>query len=301
MRTILPAAVVAATLAWAALPITAAEGTRFRFLAAVYGDGTNAGFHLPEGVACGKGEVVVADTGNDRLIRFAFRDKAVSGWTVIKLPELSSPTRVQFDSQGGLYALDARRRRIVRIGADGQFKGALSLDGVPPPATIVPKSFAVGEGDRLYVLDVFSARVLVLAGDGAFQKSLPLPPGAGFVTDVAVDPLGNVLVLDAIGRRLYSADREATAFTPLGATLADTLVTMPTSLAAARGLVLIVEGSAGSIVSVGQDGTFLSRQLTAGWQEGSLNHPAQVCVNDADEAVVADRDNSRVQVFTLGR
>lgn len=63
----------------------------------------------------------------------------------------------------------------------------------------------------------------------------------------------------------------------------------------------MVEGSGGAIASLGQDGAFVGRQLTHGWQEGSLNHPAQVCVTDADEMVVADRDNSRVQVFGLTR
>ena len=38
-----------------------------------------------------------------------------------------------------------------------------------------------------------------------------------------------------------------------------------------------------------------------GWKEGQLNHPSQLCVNDKDEVFIADRDNSRVQVFQLTR
>jgi hypothetical protein len=38
-----------------------------------------------------------------------------------------------------------------------------------------------------------------------------------------------------------------------------------------------------------------------GWNEGSLHNPSQICINDKDEVFVADRDNSRIQVFQLLR
>ena len=302
MRTILPVAAVTAALACGALSMAAAESARFRFLTAIYGDTAGRGLHLPEGVACGaRGQVVVADTGNHRLVVFTFQDKAVSAWREIALAELGSPTQVQLGPKGEIYALDSRQRRVVRLSAEGQFLGALSWEGTPPPSTVVPKSFQVGADGTVYVLDVLSARVLVLEAGGRFQRALPLPAETEFVTDVALDDLGNVIALDALGRRLYAAGRDATTFAPLGPGLSDTLLTLPTSVTASRGLILIVEGSAGSIVSIGQDGTFVGRQLTPGWQDGSLNHPTRVCVNDKDEAFVADRDNSRVQVFALGR
>ena len=66
------------------------------------------------------------------------------------------------NSKGEIYALDSKHRRIVRLGPDGVFKDVLQFDGVPPPATIVPKSFTIDSADNIYVLDVFSERVLVL-------------------------------------------------------------------------------------------------------------------------------------------
>ncbi len=76
---------------------------------------------------------------------------------------------------------------------------------------------------------------------------------------------------------------------------------MPASITASKGTIFIVEGSAGSIVAFGRDGSFLARQLTKGWNDGALNSPSQACVNDRDEVFVADSDNSRVQVFKLTR
>ncbi len=78
-------------------------------------------------------------------------------------------------------------------------------------------------------------------------------------------------------------------------------MTLPSALASAKGLIFVVEGSGGGIAAFGQDGAFLGRHLTPGWKDGSLNHPSQLCINDRDEVFVADRDNSRVQVFSLSR
>jgi len=38
-----------------------------------------------------------------------------------------------------------------------------------------------------------------------------------------------------------------------------------------------------------------------GWNEGLLNAPSQMCINGKGQAFIADRGNSRVQVFSLVR
>jgi hypothetical protein len=300
MKRVVLAAVVATAVASGGLLF--AEAARLRHHASVYADGNGVGFKSPEGVACdAAGQFVVGDTGNDRLLRFTFRDKTVAGGTEIKLPELSAPTVVHLTPGGEILALDGKRRRIVRIGADGGFKGPLAFEGVPPPTTIVVKSFKVDAAGSVYVLDAFSGRVLVLAPDGKFQRAVVLPADAGFPTDLAVDVSGSILVLDSITRRIYAVARDASAFAQIGGDLREAVNTLPTYLAATKGTILVVEGTGSSIVSLGRDGTFLSRALQEGWKDGSLNHPAQICINENDEVFVADRDNSRVQVFGLLR
>jgi hypothetical protein len=302
MKTVLTAFLVAVVLALGHLPLTAAEGAKLRYLASAYFDDKEAGFKLPEGVACGaNGQVVVGDTGNDRLVRFTFQDATVKAGGEVKAPQLSAPARLQLDSKGEIYALDAKQRRIVHLDAEGAFKAVLALDGVPPPSTIVPKSFAIGPADTFYVLDSFSARVLLMSAQGKFQKALALPAGAGFVTDLAVDAAGSLFLLDSIGRRMYAAEKDADAFAQRGGDLSEALATLPTSITASKGLVFVLEGTGGSVVALGRDGSFLSRQLTMGWEEGTLNYPSQMCINDRDEVFIADRDNSRIQVFQLIR
>jgi sugar lactone lactonase YvrE len=301
MKTATSACLVAAILVLGSLHLAADQIAKFRHVVSIYADDKGGGLSQPEGVACGAGgQIVVADTGNDRLVRFTFKDKTLTGGTVIKLPEVSAPSRLQVNSKGEIYALDTRQRRVVRIGPEGDFKGALAFNGAAP-GTIVPKAFVIDIADTIYVLDVFSARVLVLSADGKVQRELALPADLGFAADLAVDSGGTVLVLDAINRRLFSAAKDAGSFAPLGGDLTEALGTMPTSMTTSKGSTFVLEGSGSSVVSFRADGSFMARQLAPGVAEGSLNHPAQMCVNDKDEAFIADRDNSRVQVFQLIR
>jgi hypothetical protein len=66
-----------------------------------------------------------------------------------------------------------------------------------------------------------------------------------------------------------------------------------------RGTIYIVDENGGGIVILGVDGTFVGRQLTMGWTEGLLYYPSQICINGKGEVFIADRGNSRVQIFML--
>ena len=302
MKTVSIACLVAAALFCGSLRLTAAETARLRYLTSVYFDQKEGGLKQPEGVACGsQGRLVIADTGNDRLLFFTYRDGKLGGGSEVKLAELSAPSRVHVTSKGELFVLDGKRRRLVRLGPGGEFKGVFTMNGVPPPGTIIPKSFAVDSADNVYVLDVFSARVLVLNAEGQFQRALAVPAEAGFASELAVDTAGTVFLVDSIKRGMFSADKGAAAFSRLGGDLTGVVSTIPASVTASRGMIVIAEGSGSTLVVFGRDGSFLSRQLAAGWEEGALNHPSQVCVSDRDDVFIADRDNSRVQVFRLVR
>ena len=302
MKTVSWAYLVASTLVLGHPQLTAAQTEKFRYLVSMYADDQAFGLKLPEGVGCGaNGQVVVGDTGNGRLVRFTYRDKTVSGGSVIEIPQLKAPSRVQLNSKGEIYALDGKERRIVHLGPEGEFKNVVTFEGAPPPATIVPKSFTIDLADNIYVLDVASARVLVLDAQGKFQRAVAFPEDIGFGSDLAVDAAGRLLLLDSIKRRMLSADKDAAAFAPLGGDLSEALATMPTYLTTSKGSTFVVEGRGSSIVSFRRDGSFIARQLAFGWEEGSLNHPSQLCISDLDEVFIADRDNSRIQVFQLIR
>jgi len=277
-----------------------AETVKFRYLLSIYSDGKGVGLKGPEGVACSeKSVLVVGDTENGRLLRFAFEEKTVKGGAEIKVPQLSYPIRLQMNSKGEIFALDEKQRRIVRLSPEGEFKGYVPAEGLPSASTIVPRSMKIDANDQIYILDIFSDCVWILSPDGKYQKQIPFPKDYGFFSDLAVDSRGNILLVDSVRAVLFLAKKDSDQFTPLTKSLRENL-DFPTSLTTdSRGTIYVVDQNGGGIVLLGQDGSYLGRQLGMGWNEGLLYYPSQICINEKGEAFISDRGNSRVQIFTL--
>ncbi len=241
----------------------------------------------------------MADTGNDRLVQYRFKEGVPAESKEVKIVELSQPTRVAMSLKGDLYALDGKRRRIARLSPEGAFKGYLEPGGQVSSSPIVLRSFSLDSEDRLYVLDLFSRRVLVLTPEGGYLGKIPCPQEGGFFSDLSVDPKGTVLLLDSIKGTILSAAKGANSFSLFAGPLKDHLrfgVSLAIDL---RGNLYVVDKHGGGVVRVGQDGALLGRQLSLGGNEGLLYHPTQICFNEKGEAFIADAGNHRVQHFKL--
>ncbi len=277
-----------------------AETAKLRFVQSIYVDEKGNGLKESEGVACSdKSLLIVGDTGNDRLVRYDFREKSLKGGTEIKVPQLSNPVRVQISSKGEIFALDGKKRRIIRLNPDGTFKNYVDGESIPSPSTFVPRSFKIDRNDNLYILDIFSARVMVLSPDGKYQRQIPFPKDYGFFADLAIDPKGSVLLVDCVRAMVFSSTKDSNNFSPLTKSLreySDFLTSITTDN---RGTIYIVDEDGSGIVILGQDGSYLGRQLSMGWNEGLLYFPNQMSITDKGEVFIADRGNSRVQIFTL--
>jgi len=277
-----------------------AETVKLRYLQSVYFDEKGGGLKQPEGVACNeKSLLVVGDTGNDRLVRYSFQEKSLKVGTEIKIPQLSNPIRIQINSKGEIFALDGKRRRVVKLTPEGAFKGYVDPEGVPSPSTYVPRSFKIDRNNSIYILDIFSARVLVLNSEGKYQKQISFPKEYGFFSDLCVDSKGTLFLIDCVKAMVFSAAKDSNSFSPLTKSLREYL-DFPTSITTDnRGTIYLVDENGSGIVLLGADGSFVGRQLTMGWNEGLLYFPSQMCVNEKGEVFIADRGNSRVQIFTL--
>ena len=277
-----------------------AETVKLRYLQSVYFDDKGGGFKQPEGVASNeKSLLIVGDTGNDRLVRYNFQELSLKAGTEIKIQELSNPIRIQINSAGEIFALDGKKRRVVRLTPEGAFKGYVDPEGVPSPSSYVPRSFKIDRSNNIYILDIFSSRVLVLNPQGKYQRQIPFPKDYGFFSDLAVDSKGTLLLVDCVKAMVFSAAKDSDSFSPLTKNLREYL-NFPTSITTDhRGTVYIVDENGGGIVILGQDGSYQGRQLNMGWNEGLLYFPSQMCVNEKGEVFIADRGNSRVQIFTL--
>ena len=172
-------------------------------------------------------------------------------------------------------------------------------EGVPPPSAFVPRSFKIDRNNTIYILDIFTGRVLVLDPEGKYQKQIPFPKDYGFFSDLSVDSKGTLYLIDCVNAMVFSAAKDSNSFAPLTKTLREYL-DFPTSMTTdTKGTLYLVDENGGGIVIMGADGSFVGRQLTMGRAEGLLYSPSQMCINEKGEVFIADRGNSRVQIFSL--
>lgn len=285
-----------------ALPASGEGGVALRSGPPLYADSLGNPMLRPEGVGCGGGAtLVVADTGNRRILRFTVGEGKITPRDALALPELPYPIRVRVDSGGETFALDGRLRRIARIDAQGKFAGYLDIPNGNREEPVIPRSFAIGPDDHVYVLDIFSERVLVVSRTGELLREIAFAESYGFFSDVAVARDGTVLLVDSVGRRVFSAAPGQKTVSALAEGLAED-VEFPTSLAVdSSGRIYVADQSGGGIVILGRDGSFLGRQSSMGWKAGFVRYPSGICVDDRGNLFVADRENNRVQVFGVVR
>ena len=273
---------------------------RMRWVTSIYSGPNGVGLKYPEAVACGEDYLVVADTGNSRLLRFTYDGETAMPEAEFPLPK-SAPIMVQVNSKGEFYFLDGAERRIMGVSATGEALGALEPSGLPWSAEVVPKSFRIDHEDSVYVLDIFSAAVLVLDAGGKYSRHVSFPEEYGFFSDLAVDQKGTILLLDSVKAVVYSAAASADHFSPLTKSVKE-YVNFPTGLSTdAEGVIYVVDQYGSGLALVAADGSFLGRRLGMGWNESGLYFPSHVCVNEDGVVFIADRNNNRVQIFTVGQ
>ena len=274
-----------------------AEGVRLRVLTGIYADAKGAGLRSPEGVASPEaGRIVVADTGNGRLVEYQVTPESVTAQGEMSFPELPAPIRLAGRPKGDLYVLDGKARRIARI-SGGAFAG-----WVDPAAEgeIVPRSLRLDGAGNLWILDVAKPRVLVLGKEDKLSRVVLLPPTAGaFYSDLAVGPHGDLFVLESVGRRVWTVAANASEAKLFGPELASELDFASSLAVDASGRIFVADQNGGGIVVLGPDGSFQGRQSGPGWKEGLLRYPSALAIDAAGRLLVADRGNQRVSVFGL--
>lgn len=299
LRNLIRALIIAAVMS-PALSV-GAEAIKLRHVVSLYTDDKGNAFKAPEGAACTSDNalLLVADTGNGRLLKYNNQNETLIFGGEYKIPELPRPSSLQISSKGDIFAFDEKVQRITRLNAAGAFVAYVKPTGVPAPESFIPRSFTLDARDNIYVLDILAERVLVLDPGGAFVREIKFPGKYGFFSDVAVDPTGTVFLIDTVQSMVYSASSQAKAFAALTGKLKEYML-FPTNITVdGTGKMYITDRNGGAIVILDQAGGILGKQLSMGWKEGWVRYPSQVCVTAAGNLFVADRENNRVQVYKV--
>ncbi len=282
------------------LPVSTfgAEPVRMKYALSVSFDEKGVGLKQPEGVACSKERLVVADTGNGRLVLYTMQNGEVKGGKEVKSPQMLYPQRVIMSSKGDLFVLDGRLRKILRFSQEGAYTGFFEPADLPTQGMIVPAGIGMDDGDNLYLLDILGGRVLVLSPEGKFQRQIAFPKEYGFMTDLAVEPKGTVFVIDGVKSAVYSNATDPGVLSQIGGTLKEDLKFPSNVTTDKRGSLYISDQNGGGIVVVGQDGQMRNRLFSLGWKEGAVRYPSQTCIDQDGVLFVTDRENNRIEEFT---
>ena len=274
-----------------------AEAIRLKYSYSLYNDEKGGTFSKPEGVVCGADSLVVADTGNGRIVLFSLKNGDAKGGKSIKSPQIVYPVRVKISSKGDILVLDGKSHKIARLNQEGVYSQYVELGGLPTEGMILPVDIALDNNDNLYVLDVGGGRVLVLDPDGKFLRQIAFPKEYGFISYMAVDSNGAIYLVDSVTAILYSNVQDPSVFSPISSSLKEDLKFAGGMTLDSAGMIFISDQNSGGIVVVGHDGTLKTRLLDFGWNEGFVNYPSEICVDAGGDLFIADRGNSRIQVF----
>lgn len=295
MRKLVQYMVVAALAAGISPAAHAAENIKFKPAGSEFLDGKGGYLKSPEGVGCTGKTVVVADTGNGRLVRYELQGDSLKPGAEIKVSQVSYPTKVRLNPKGEIFVLDGKQRRIARLTPDGAFAGYVEVPG----STLVPKSFAVDASGLIHILDLRGQQVVTLDQTGKKLDGIPFPAAYGFISDITVDAKGNTLLLDSVKSMVHVAPRGSKEFKPLTGSLKEYLEFASDITTDLQGKIFITDQNGGAVILLGQDGSFQGRQLTQGRKVGLVNYPAQACLTEEGDFILADRNNSRVQLFKM--
>ena len=243
-------------------------------------------FLSPGGIALDpKGNIVVADMGNDRIETFTPEGKIAAVWDAPG--GKTAPVDVATDQMGNVYASTVQPNQfavtggmVVKLSSTGDV--VLTLPDAAGMDALTFPSAAVDASGTIYVADAFLG-LLAFTPDGKQSGTWPIPGGGEAGVAVRVAPSGNVYTLACLGPNGVCTLTEHTPDMASVATWhASTPVDHPGTMVdvGGHGLYLQCVGSGGPTIvwEAGAQGSGWTG--TAQYLMGKLAETSRVCVYD---------------------
>jgi DNA-binding beta-propeller fold protein YncE len=177
-----------------------------------------SGFAEPNGVAVdAHGDVLVADTGHDRIQSFSPDGRLLASWRRAGAGGrgFRRPLAVALGRNGSVYVVDDGNERIVELGARGRLIAAWGARGAGPGEFELPSGIAVDARGRVFVSDRQSDRIQEFSADGRFLSSWGTegtgPGELSGPSGITIDCRGDLLVADTQNNRTQAFTHVAAA------------------------------------------------------------------------------------------
>ena len=188
----------------------------------------------PRGIAANsRGDVYVADTGNNRIVRL-FNPKSNLqfvkgiGKYGIKQGEFNRPRDVFLDSQGNVYVTDTGNNRVQVFDKNDNFKFSFGTSGKENGELFLPDAIVVNDKrerwayyrkEFIMIIDLNNSRIQKFDIQGNFIKSINAEdfgyPDV-YLSYMALDYYCNIYVTDKVNNCIHKFDRNLNYLTSYG-------------------------------------------------------------------------------------
>lgn len=265
-----------------------------RFLLEAEHRATEEYFNLARGVAVdGAGNIFVADTFNDRILKYDPSGRQVAGWGAHgEGPgQFNLPFAIAIDENGLVNVLDTANDRVQKFDSEGRYVSEWGRRGTGAGQMYHPYGFAFDGLGHVYVADLASNRIDKFDTEGNFLTMWEHPSGnvkENFHPySVAADREGNVYVPDIGVRQILkfnSSGGQIARWTNQPVT--DQRDSNPIAVDRAGNVYLAADRS--YIKKYDPDGRELAVWSGPGYEDVHFNDPWGIDIDDAGNVYVAD-------------
>jgi DNA-binding beta-propeller fold protein YncE len=255
----------------------------------ILGEREYAELGKPYGVTIHDGKLFICDTRSAGVVIFDLVARKTEVMGQGEAAPLRKPVNIAVDDDGYRYVADTLHRRLMVYDRSNRYVRAIG-----DPKTWKPTDVTIA-GDRLYVIDILNAQVVILdrkTGEelGRFASTGSGPEELFLPTNIEVDRQGNIYVSDTGNFRVLKFDPEGRLlrqFGELGTSLGH--FARPKGIAVDHENRLYVVDSAFENVQIfDPKGDLLLYFGTSGSGPGAINIPAKVEIDYANVDVFAD-------------
>ena len=275
-----------------------------------YGTG-NGQFNEPTGIAISEGSLFVVDAGNDRVEQFSFAGTYMGQFASKGSGpgQLKEPAAIAANvTSGNLYISDYGNKRVEEFSPAGKFLTEWSLWG-ETHELYSPTGIAIGAAGKLYIADVWAAKISEWLPPEAGGAKLSYASEFGskgtgngqfyWAAGSAIDGQGNIWVTDETNDRVQK-------FSPTGSFSAtygkegagEVQFKGPAGvdINQSTGNVYIADTANNRIQELSSTGTYVRAFGTSG--SGLLKHPDGVKIDSSGNVWVTDTGDNRIVEFS---
>jgi DNA-binding beta-propeller fold protein YncE len=243
----------------------------------------------------GKDTLYALDRENKTILRIR------AGKTDSIKPNDIKPVSLAVDKAGGVWALDKKKNRIVKLNEAGQVIASMGSEGSGAGQFDEPVDIAVSNAGNIFVADTGNKSVLSFSADGVFLRAMRGSGANAFEepASLAFDAQDFLYVLDK-----YRAN--VTVFSPQGELLFTfgkqisgevTALVKPVALTVVADEVLVLDGNRVKVFS--RKGKYLRAFAAKGKGSGEVDKPVAITAKGNASVLIAEQNNNRIQTFAL--